>query len=252
MLSFPSLPMLVCRQLVRDMLPSKDTAFFSRLGLGDFKRGEMWARAPNFCTKIWDMAPAPCGEKKTKIMKKENRVNYDLFLSTAVFSFVFISAHRILAGSEVLQGAAGGFQGGVFLGRAKETQVGKHRRWVAQPVHTGWRAFFGHLGHVKGKLGKDQKKMRWEEEPRLSFHDQQNLEQRWYLFLSLAALRAEATNGAFLPVEFRISLWLVLLETLGTFGLQLVGQVMEDAHTVFHRLMETKESNNNIIFLNRW
>lgn len=91
--------------------------------------------------------------------------------------------------------------------------------------------------------------MRSEEEPRLSFHDQQNLEQRWYLFLSLAALRAEATNGAFLPVEFRISLWLVLLETLGTFGLQLVGQVMEDAHTVFHRLMETKESNNNIIFL---
>lgn len=178
-------------------------------------------------------------------MKKEKRV-------IMTFSFdrrVFISAHRILAGSEVLQGAAGGFQGGVFLGRAKETQVGKHRRWVAQPVHTGWRAFFGHLGHVKGKLGKDQKKMRWEEEPRLSFHDRQNLEQRWYLFLSLAALRAEATNGAFLPVEFRISLWLVLLETLGTFGLQLVGQVMEDAHTVFHRLMETKESNNNIIFL---
>lgn len=91
--------------------------------------------------------------------------------------------------------------------------------------------------------------MRSEEQPRLSFHDQQNLEQRWYLFLSLAALRTEATNGAFLPVEFRISLWLVLLETLGTFGLQLVGQVMEDAHTVFHRLMETKESNNNIIFL---
>lgn len=49
---------------------------------------------------------------------------------------VFISAHRILAGSEVLQGTAGSFQGGVFLGRAKETQVGVHRCWVAQPVHT--------------------------------------------------------------------------------------------------------------------
>lgn len=67
------------------------------------------------------------GKNKPKIMKKENRVNCDLFPSTAVFSFVFISAHWILAGSEVLQGAAGGFQGGVFLGRAKETQVGKHR-----------------------------------------------------------------------------------------------------------------------------
>lgn len=56
--------------------------------------------------------------------------------------------------------------------------------------------------------------------------DQHNLEQRRYLFLSLHAFRAEAANGAFLPVEFRISLWLVLLETLGTFGPQLVGQVM--------------------------
>lgn len=78
-------------------------------------------------------------------------------------------------------------------------------------------------------------------------HNQHILEQRWYLFLSLGALWAEAANGAFLPVKFRISLWLIPSKTLGTFGLQLVGQVMKDAHTVFHRLIETKESKDNII-----
>lgn len=88
-----------------------------------------------------------------------------------------------------------------------------------------------------------------EEEVWFLLRDQDHLEQRWYLFLSLGALWAEATNGAILPVDFWSSLRLVLLETLGTFGLQLVGQVMEDAHTVFHRLMETKESNNYYICL---
>lgn len=72
---------------------------------------------------------------------------------------------------------------------------------------------------------------------------------RWYLFMSLGTLWTEATNGAFLHIQFGISLWLVLLETLGTFALQLVGQVMEDAYTVFYRLMETEGSDCNMYFL---
>lgn len=181
--------------------------------------------------------------EKPKLVKKRNKI-------ITTFSFYLcdlISAHRILAGSEVLQSTAGSFQGGIFLGQAKETQVGMHRFWVAQPIHTRWCAFFGHLGQVKGKLGKNIKK-RSEEEIWLLLHDQHNSEQRWHLFLSLGARRAEAANGVFLPVQFRISLWLVLLETLGTFSLQLVGQVMEDAHTVFHRLVKAKDSNHDIIF----
>lgn len=70
----------------------------------------------------------------------------------------------------------------------------------------------------------------------------------WYLFLCLGALWTEATDGAFLRIEFRISLWLVLLETLGTFSLQLVREVMKDAHTVFHRLVETKGRDWKIYF----
>lgn len=69
-----------------------------------------------------------------------------------------------------------------------------------------------------------------------------------YLFLSLGALWTEATDGAFLRIAFGISLWSVLLETLGTFSLQLVGQVMEDAYTVFHRLVETKGREGKIYF----
>lgn len=64
---------------------------------------------------------------------------------------------------------------------------------------------------------------------------------RCYLFMSLGTLWTEATNGACLCIHFEISLWLVLLETLGTFVLQLVGQVMEDAYRAFYRLMETEE-----------
>lgn len=70
-----------------------------------------------------------------------------------------------------------------------------------------------------------------------------------YLFMSLGTLWTEAANGAFLRIQFKISLWLVLLETLGTFALQLVGQIMEDAYTVFYRLMETEGSDCNIYFL---
>lgn len=57
----------------------------------------------------------------------------------AAFSFYLCdvaAAHRILAGSEVLQDTAGSFQGRIFLGQAQQTQVGMHRRWVAQPIHT--------------------------------------------------------------------------------------------------------------------
>lgn len=83
--------------------------------------------------------------------------------------------------------------------------------------------------------------MIWQEERWLLSRDQPSFRlQRWYLFLSLGALRAEATNGAFLPVEFRIGLRLVLLEAFGALGLQLVAQVVEDAYTVLYRLMETK------------
>lgn len=70
----------------------------------------------------------------------------------------------------------------------------------------------------------------------------------WYLFLSLGALWTEATDGAFLLIEFGISPWSVLLETLGTLSLQLVRQVMKDAYTVFHRLVETKERDRKIYF----
>lgn len=70
----------------------------------------------------------------------------------------------------------------------------------------------------------------------------------WYLFLSLGALWTEATDGAFLLIEFGISLWSVLLETLGTLRLQLVRQVMKNAYTVFHRLVETKGRDRKIYF----
>lgn len=62
-----------------------------------------------------------------------------------------------------------------------------------------------------------------------------------YLFLSLAALGAEASNcGAFLTPK--LAIWYVFLEAFRVLGLQLVGQVMEDACTVLHRLEEARKN----------
>lgn len=62
-----------------------------------------------------------------------------------------------------------------------------------------------------------------------------------HLLLSLAALRAEASNcGAFLTPRLVPSLRLELAEALRGLSLQLVSQVMEDACTVLHRLEERR------------
>lgn len=62
-----------------------------------------------------------------------------------------------------------------------------------------------------------------------------------YLLLSLTALGAEASNrGAFLTPKLAIRLRLELPEALGVLSLQLVGQVMEDACTVLHRLEQRR------------
>lgn len=57
------LPMEVCKLLLRDMLPTRDMAVFCRLRLGDFRRDDMWASAPNFWTRIWLIALEPCGRR---------------------------------------------------------------------------------------------------------------------------------------------------------------------------------------------
>lgn len=59
-----------------------------------------------------------------------------------------------------------------------------------------------------------------------------------HLFLSLACLGAETSNrGAFLS-SLNVCLWEELAEALRGLRLQLVGQVVEDADTVLHRLKE--------------
>jgi len=60
-----------------------------------------------------------------------------------------------------------------------------------------------------------------------------------HLFLNLAAPRAEAADyRAFLFLSFRR---VQAVETFRVFLLQLEGQVMENAHTVFHRLEDRKD-----------
>lgn len=59
--------------------------------------------------------------------------------------------------------------------------------------------------------------------------------------MNLAALWAETPNRAFL--KLRICLRLVLHEAVGALSLQLIGQIMEDTHTVLHRLGETRKWN---------
>ena len=60
-----------------------------------------------------------------------------------------------------------------------------------------------------------------------------------HLILSLAAPGAEASNGgAFLTLKLGLCLRFELAEALRGLFLQLVGQVMEDACTVLHRLEE--------------
>lgn len=62
-----------------------------------------------------------------------------------------------------------------------------------------------------------------------------------HLLLSLAALGAEASNrGAFPTPRLAIYRGLELAEALRGLGLQLVGQIMEDACTVLHRLEERR------------
>lgn len=62
-----------------------------------------------------------------------------------------------------------------------------------------------------------------------------------HLLLSLAALGTEASNrGAFLTPKLAIYRRLELAEALRGLGLQLVGQIMEDACTVLHRLQERR------------
>lgn len=67
-----------------------------------------------------------------------------------------------------------------------------------------------------------------------------------HLLLSLAALGAEASNHlAFLTPILALSLWEELAEALGGLRLQFVGQVMEGACTVLHRLQEMKGEDIN-------
>lgn len=62
-----------------------------------------------------------------------------------------------------------------------------------------------------------------------------------HLILSLAASGAEASNrGAFLTPGLALRLRLILCEALRGLLLQVVGQVMEDACRVLHRLEERK------------
>lgn len=63
-----------------------------------------------------------------------------------------------------------------------------------------------------------------------------------YLLLGLAALGAETSHrGAVLTLSLARCLRQELAEALRGLSLELVGQIVEDACTVFHRLHETKE-----------
>lgn len=62
-----------------------------------------------------------------------------------------------------------------------------------------------------------------------------------HLLLSLACLGAETSDrGAFLS-SLSVCLWEELAEALRGLRLQLVGQVVEDADTVLHRLKEKQQ-----------
>lgn len=63
--------------------------------------------------------------------------------------------HRSLDGSEVLQGTTAGLQGGIFLGRAQQRQVGLHCFGMAQPLHTWWWTVLWHFTKsIKWKLNR--------------------------------------------------------------------------------------------------
>ena len=86
------LPMEVCKLLLRDMLPIRDMTVFCRLRLGDFRREDMWARAPNFWTRIWLIALEPCGRRKNTIKTFTIAVHICIVmqLTFPCFSFLFL------------------------------------------------------------------------------------------------------------------------------------------------------------------